>query len=286
LSSEFAESKILSPEPSVQNKKRKVVLISGGSGGIGRATANQFADLGFITYEVSRSGTDRPGIKHITGDVTVKEDMERAVAMVMAEAGRLDIAISNAGYGIAGPIETTSESDVKMQFDVNFFGAVHFIQAALPALRTSGGGRILVTSSVAAVTPIPFQSFYTCTKASLNQLVLCLNNELKPFNIQCVALMPGDTCTTFTDHRCLTVAEEDPIYGNRAINSIRKMENDERCGSDVEPLARRIVKLTTQKRTPKPVQGFGPGYRTLLFLAKILPVRLMNGILYKLYAKS
>ena len=64
------------------------------------------------------------------------------------------------------------------------------------------------------------------------------------------------------------------------------MENDERCGSDVEPLARRIVKLTTQKRTPKPVQGFGPGYRTLLFLAKILPVRLMNGILYKLYAKS
>ncbi|HHX36805.1 MAG TPA: SDR family NAD(P)-dependent oxidoreductase [Clostridiaceae bacterium] len=269
-----------------KNTEHRVVLISGGSGGIGRATADMFAALGHPTFEVSRSGVNRPGVTHITGDVTIKEDMERAVHTVMEQAGRLDIVFSNAGYGIAGPIETTSEADLKGQFDVNLFGAVYFIQAAIPALRASGGGRILVTSSVAAVTPIPFQSFYTCTKASLNQLVLCLNNELKPFNISCVALMPGDTCTPFTDHRRLTVTEDDPVYGNRAIQSIRKMENDERCGSDVSHLAKRIVKLATQKHKPKPLQGFGAGYRTLLFLTKILPTRLMNAILYKLYASD
>lgn len=269
-----------------QNIEQPVVLISGGSSGIGFATAKSFADKGYRVFELSRRKIIQPNVTHIPGDVTKLSDLKEAVNQIMAECGKLNIVICNAGFGISGPIELTSVEDMKVQFDVNFFGTVNLIQAAIPALRESGGGRILCVSSVAAVMPIPYQSFYTCTKASINQLVLALNNELRPFNIQAIALMPGDTKTSFTDMRIKSEQSQEclDIYGDVACNSITKMENDERMGNAVEPLAERIVKLTTQKHTPKPVQGFGFMYRAALGLAKIFPTRLINYILYKIYA--
>lgn len=260
-----------------------VLLITGGSSGIGKVTCEVFAQHGYTVYEISRRGSDRPGIIHLTGDVTKPSDMIGAVETLWSREGRLDVVISNAGFGISGPVELTSPEDVYRQFDVNVFGSVNLIRAVIPALRASGGGRLLCTSSVAAVTPIPFQSFYTCTKACVNQLVLALNNELRPFNISCAAVMPGDISTGFTDHRCKTEGGTD-IYGKIAAESVAKMEKDERSGGSPLPLANRFYKLATQKRRPKPLSGSGAVYRILLVLAKLLPARFMNYILWKMYA--
>lgn len=267
-------------------KNQPTVLISGGSSGIGFATAASFAKHNFRVYELSRRHVIQENVTHIKGDVTNISDLKQAIKQIEAESGKLNILICNAGFGISGPIEFTSTEDMKKQFDVNFFGTVNLIQIALPLLRKSGGGRILCLSSVAAIMPIPYQSFYTCTKASINQLVLALNNELRDFNIQAIALMPGDTKTSFTDQRVKTdkTVDTSKIYGDIPDKSISKMEKDEQTGSSVQPLANRIVKLTTQKRTPKPLQGFGLIYRLVLFLAKILPIRLINYIIYKIYA--
>lgn len=262
-----------------------MVLISGGSGGIGLETARVFAAHGCPTYEVSRRDTDTAGVTHITGDVTRPADMQRAVELVLAEQGRLDVLICNAGFGIAGPVELTAAAEARRQFDVNFFGVMHLIQAAVPAMRDSGGGRIIAVSSVAAVTPIPFQTFYTCTKASVNQLMMGLGNELRPFGISCTAIMPGDTKTPFSDHR-ETLSGERGIYGETAARSLRKMEHDERNGASPVKLARRIYRLAVCRRSPKPLLGFGAVYRILLVLAKLMPARIMNAILYRMYASG
>ncbi|MDO5025476.1 MAG: SDR family oxidoreductase [Trueperella sp.] len=261
-----------------------VVLISGGSRGIGKAAAEIFATKGSVVYEVSRSGKDAAGITHITGDVTDPESMRAAVAQVMAAEGRLNVLVTNAGYGVAGPLEYTSPADMRNQFEVNVFGTVHLIQAALPALRASGGGRIILTSSMAAITSIPFQALYSASKAAVNQIALALNNELKPFNITCTAVMPGDIATDFPDNRETEIPTDTP-YGEVPQKSVAKMESDERNGTDPRLLAGRIVELALAKRTPKPLIGYGAGYRSLLGLVKFAPARFVNYCIYQLYCR-
>lgn len=260
-----------------------VVLITGGSAGIGAVTAEYFAEKGHIVYEISRSGKDRPNIRHLTGDVTKPEELKAAVDLVLKENGRLDVAISNAGFGIGGSVENTETEAAERQFAVNFQGCVNFVQAVIPALRQSGGGRLLATSSVAAVVPIPFQAFYSASKAAVNQLFLALDNELRPFKIQCAVLMPGDTKTDFTAKREKNPAEA-KVYGDRVARSLAKMEKDEMAGGSPEPLARALYRLATKRTKPKVLNGCGAFYRLALGLMKFLPIRLANRVVGKLYA--
>lgn len=265
-------------------KTQPVVLISGGSRGIGKAAAQIFIDKGCVVYEVSRSGKDDAAIKHLDGDVTDPEAMKAAVEKVMAAEGQLNILVANAGYGVAGPLEYTSQADMRNQFEVNVFGTVNLIQAALPALRASGGGRIILTSSMAAITSIPFQALYSASKAAVNQIALALNNELKPFNITCTAMMPGDIATAFPDNRDIEIPTNTP-YGDVPKKSVAKMASDERNGTDPRKLASRIVDLAMAKRTPKPLIGYGFDYRFLLGLVKLAPARFMNYCVYQLYCR-
>ena len=173
-------------------KHNPVLLITGASGGIGKATALLFASRGYRVYGLSRSPYDSGPVQHIPADVTKPDTVAAAVEQVLSREGRIDLLICNAGFGISGPVEFTSLESAHRQFDVNFFGAMTCIQTVLPHMRQQGYGRILCVSSVAAVLSIPFQSFYSAAKAALNALVLALANEVRPHNIQVAALMPGD----------------------------------------------------------------------------------------------
>lgn len=261
----------------------KVVLISGGSSGIGRATANYYADRGHRVYELSRSGSDRPGVRHLTADVCDPASVRRAVDKVMEEEGRLDILISNAGYGIGGSVEGTSPEDAAQQMRVNFEGGVHLVQAALPALRSGGGGRILFVSSLAAVIPIPFQAFYSASKAAVNTFALALANELRPFGIACALILPGDVRTGFTEHRVKGAAEA-PAYANTASQSLAKMEADERGGRSPETIARRLYRMGTGRRSPALLRGASAADQALLIAYRLLPKRLSQRLLARLYA--
>lgn len=269
------------------NKKKRaelVVLISGGSGGIGKVTADLFAARGHIVFEVSRGGESRTGVTHLSGDVTRPADMQNAVAEVARRAGRLDIVICNAGFGIGGSVENTTPADAQNQFAVNFHGAFHLIQAAIPVLRDGGGGRVLAVSSVAAVVPIPFQAFYSATKAALNQLIMALANELRPFQIDCAVLMPGDTKTGFTSNRVKN-QDENEVYGDAVRRSLERMEQDELNGGAPEDLAAALYRLATRRGKPKPLNGVGVLYRLVLVLIKFLPSRPANWVLGRLYAR-
>lgn len=146
-------------------------------------------------YELSRRAQGVEGLHHISADVTKEESVRAAVEQIMAREGRIDILVNNAGFGISGAVEFTSTEDAKSLFDVNFFGMVNMNRQVVPIMREAGRGRIVNLSSVAAPVPIPFQTYYSATKAAVNAYTMALANELRPFGVTVCAVMPGDIHT-------------------------------------------------------------------------------------------
>lgn len=98
----------------------KTALVTGGSSGIGRSTAAALKNAGFAVYEFSRRNVPQDGIKHISVDVTDENAVQKAVGEILSEAGKLDIVVNCAGFGISGAVEFTPLDQAKAQFDVNF----------------------------------------------------------------------------------------------------------------------------------------------------------------------
>ena len=252
----------------------KVVIITGGSSGIGLCTAAALRDRGCKVYELSRRDSEVEGITHLRCDITDEKQIKTAVAQVLDENGRIDILINNAGFGISGAVEFTETSDVQRLFDVNFFGMVRMKRAILPLMREQGHGRIVNLSSVAAPVPIPFQTYYSAGKAAVNSYTMALSNEVKPFGITVAAVMPGDIKNIIGDD----------IYGGRISRSVAGMEKDEQTGMDPAAAGRFIADVAL-KNSRKPLYTIGLAYKGAVFLTKILPARWLNGLIGMIYAK-
>lgn len=262
---------------------KKVVVMTGGSSGIGLQTAAALRDAGYRVYEISRRPSEIPGVQHISGDVTSEESVRSAVAAVMEAEGRIDILINNAGFGISGAVEYTDMDDARRQFDVNFFGMARMCAEVLPHMRKAGQGRILNLSSVAAAIPIPFQTFYSASKAAVNAYTLALGSEVRPYGISVCAVMPGDIRTGFTAARKKANAG-DAEYGGRVSRSVEKMEQDEKNGMEPASVARFLCRLAG-KKSVKPLYSLRTDYRFFVLLSRILPVQLLNWLVYQLYAR-
>lgn len=259
--------------------EKRVAVITGGSRGIGRATVDMLIKEGYTVYEMSRKGDDN--VVHITCDVSDVESVKKAFNEFRKFETRLDVLICNAGFGISGAVEFTDIKDAKSQFDVNFFGSFATIQQALPIMREQRSGNIIVTSSVAAVVAIPYQSFYSCTKVAINAMCQALANEVRPFGINVAAVMPGDIKTDFTEKRKKSMVGSD-VYLSME-KSVAVMEKDEENGMPPESVARIIVKLAGKKKL-KPLYTVGGKYKLVVFLVKLLPVGLYNKIVGKMYS--
>ena len=260
----------------------KIAVVTGGTSGIGRETALYLAKNGCTVYELSRRAEGVAGLRHISADVTDETSVRRAVEQIVREAGRIDILVNNAGFGISGAVEFTDTEEAKRQFDVNFFGMVRMNRAVIAVMRKQGGGRIVNLSSVAAPVPIPFQTYYSASKAAINSYTMALANELRPFGITVSAVMPGDIHTGFTAAR-RKVAEGDEVYGGRISRSVRRMEHDEQTGMDPAK-AGSFVGRVALKTGHKPLYTIGFAYQAAVFLTKILPARVLNWLIGKIYA--
>ena len=170
---------------------KRVAIVTGGTSGIGRATALALRENGYTVYELSRRAEGMPGIPHIVADITKEETLRSAVAQVLAAEGRIDLVVNNAGFGISGAIEFTDTQEAQRLFDTLFFGMVRMNRCVIPLMRQQGHGRIVNISSVAAPVPIPFQAYYSAGKAAINAYTMALANELRPFGVTVCAVMPG-----------------------------------------------------------------------------------------------
>lgn len=259
----------------------KVVFITGGSSGIGFATAKALLAKGCRIYEMSRKPFSHSGITHLPGDVTCPEQIEAAVAQILEKEGRIDILINNAGFGISGCAEFTDPEAAEKQMAVNFLGCTNVCSAVLPVMRQQGG-RIVNLSSVAAVTPIPFQAFYSASKAAINAYTMALANEVREFGISVCAVMPGDIRTGFTDAREKDAAG-DAEYHGKLGRSVAKMEHDEQHGMSPDKAGAYIAKIALKSHV-KPLYAIRIDYKAIAVLAKLLPAGLLNRLIGLLYA--
>ena len=259
----------------------RIVIITGATSGIGLAMAEKFSREGDKVFALARREAELPeGVSFIPCDVTDEGRVKEAVSEVVSREGRIDVLINNAGFGISGAVEFTELGDAKRQFDVNFFGMVNMTKAVLPVMRENGGGRIINMSSVAAVTPIPYQTYYSASKAAINCYTMALQNEVRGHDIKVSALMPGDVKTGFTAARKKSL-EGLEVYP-ALEKSVKTMEHDEQNGMAPSQLANRAYFIST-RNNPKPLYSCGASYRLFCVLAKLLPNRLVNWILSKLY---
>lgn len=263
--------------------RQNVALVTGGSSGIGRCTAAALRDMGCTVYEFSRRSIPAEGVRHVCVDVTDEAAIAVAVRQIEETEGRIDVVVNCAGFGISGAIEFTEQTEVKAQFEVNFFGMVNVNKAVLPVMRRNGGGRIVNISSVAAVAHIPFQTYYSASKAAIESYTCGLANEVRTFGITVTAVQPGDICTEFTQARRKNTAGDEE-YGGRISRSVSSMERDERTGMKPEAAGRSIAAIALKKRV-KPVCAIGWGYKCLSVLCKVLPCGLRNWIVGLLYAR-
>lgn len=261
----------------------KVAIVTGGSGGIGRCTAAALSSAGCRVYEFSRHEHPAEGITHLTADMTDENQVRAAVEEVVAREGRVDILVNNAGFGISGAAELTSSADAHAQLELNLFGMDNAAKAVLPHMRAQGGGRIVFMSSIAGILPIPFQLWYSVSKAGIAAYVLALQNEVRPYGVTVCAVMPGDIASGFTDARKKSQAGDD-VYGGRIERSVEVMEHDERTGMKPEQAGAFVAKMALKARS-KPLVALGIQYKGAAVLAKLLPRRLSNWIVGKMYAK-
>lgn len=260
----------------------KITVITGGNSGIGKYTAEAFVKRGFTVYDLSRREIANKGIIHITADVTDENQVKSAVGRIIDAHGKIDIVINCAGFGISGAVEFTELEEAKKQFDVNFFGTVNVNKAVIPHMRKNTG-RIINISSVAAVAHIPFQTYYSASKAAVESYTNALANEVRPFGISVTSIEPGDICTPFTQAREKSF-DGDDVYGGRISRSVEGMEKDEQKGMSPEIAGEYIAKIALKKRV-KPVYAIGSSYKILSVLCKAFPCSLRNRIVGMLYAR-
>lgn len=264
-------------------KEREIAIVTGGSGGIGRCTAMSLAKAGCKVYELSRHAKEgTPGVEHLTADMTDEQSVQAAVAEVERREGRIDILVCNAGFGISGAAEYTTPEDAHAQLELNLYGADRAARAVIPVMRAQGGGRIVCMSSIAGILPIPFQLWYSVSKAAINAYVLALQNEVRPFGISVCAVMPGDISSGFTANRKKTLRED--AYGGRVSRSVARMEHDEETGMSPEAAGEFIAKTALRKNS-RPLIALGLPYKAAAAAAKLLPRRLSNRIIGMMYAK-
>lgn len=261
----------------------EVVLVTGGSSGIGYALAARLAAEGCVVYALSRRENAPAGVRHLGADITDQAAVTAAIAQIAQEQGRLDILINNAGSGVSGAVEFIETTAAEHLLQVDFFGCVHTVRAALPLMRQQGGGRILNISSVAAPIAIPFQAYYSAAKAALHAFSLALASEIRPFGIRVCSVLPGDIASGFTAAREKQHAG-DEIYQGRISRSVAVMEHDEQHGMTVETAAARLCRLARRRRLPL-VYVLGGKYKFFVLLSRLLPSGLLNRLVALIYAK-
>jgi NAD(P)-dependent dehydrogenase (short-subunit alcohol dehydrogenase family) len=193
----------------------KTVVITGASSGIGQATAEFFAARGWNVAATMRTpakanfaGPGAERIKVYRLDVTDEASISEAVAAIIADFGRLDVLVNNAGYGLVGLFEAMTPEQVRRQFDTNVIGLMNVTRAVLPQMRAQKAGHIINVASVAGRMSLPLYSLYCSSKWAVEGFSEALTYELDTHNIKVRIIEPGPIKTDFMS-RSLDVANSD-----------------------------------------------------------------------------
>ena len=254
----------------------KIVLVTGASSGIGKATAKSLIGKGYKVYVAARRLSKMDDLKDLGAipvqmDITNEEDVQAVVNQIETENGGVDILINNAGFATYGAMEDTTIDDARYQFEVNLFGLARLTQLVLPKMREKRSGKIINISSVGGKIYTPLGSWYHATKHALEGWSDCLRLELKAFDIDVIIVEPGAIKTEFGDVMIKPMLERsgNTAYSKLANQVADATENAYEAdnGSEPEVIADLIVKAIEAKK-PKTRYVAGKLAKPSLFLRK------------------
>lgn len=263
----------------------KVVLITGGSSGIGKSIGEFLHQKGFIVYGTSRNPEKvlNSIFPLVALDVRDVESIHLAVAQIIQSTGRLDVVINNAGVGITGPLEEIPMEEIKNNFDTNFFGPIALMKAVLPQMRQQKSGLIVNITSIAGYMGLPYRSVYSASKGALELITEALRMEVKSFGIQITNVAPGDFATNIAAGRFHAPIIQGSDY-ERAYGSILKtMDEHVDSGSNPNEMAEAVFQII-QDKNPRIHYKVGEFMQKFsIVLKRILPDTVYEKMLMKHY---
>lgn len=266
----------------------KTVFITGASSGIGKATAIYFQQKGWNVVATMRNPVLEKELSHLDNvkvlklDVKDESTIENAIENAIAAFGKIDVLVNNAGYGVNGPFEATTETQLRNQFEVNVFGLMKVTKTILPYFREQFHGTIINISSLGGRVTIPLYSLYFSTKWAIEGFTESLQYEVRQFGINVKLIEPGATATDFASRSQVyadtTLAPDYKAYVLGVRNKTKKRAGRNR--SSVEVVAKTIYKAATDGRRKLRYPCAGKA-KTVLFLRNILGYRLYSALVQK-----
>lgn len=267
---------------------QEVAFVTGGSSGIGAATALRLSEAGYLVFAAARrvdrmAALEAAGVRVLSMDLTDPDSIAAAVATVVADGGRLDLLVNNAGYGSYGAVEDVPPADARAQFEVNVFGLARLTQLVLPQMRAQRRGTIVNISSMGGKLVAPLGGWYHASKFALEALSDALRMEASPFGIRVVVIEPGSVRSEWgavAAERLRATAHSGPyrdiadrVAGNLAASS----KPNARTASDPDVVARQIVSVARATR-PRTRYRVGIGAGPMVFLRWLLPDRAFDSV--------
>jgi len=259
----------------------KVVLITGGSSGIGRSIGEFLHSKGYVVYGTSRNpervlNSVFPLVKL---DVRNVDSIVLAISNIIDTSGRIDIVINNAGVGITGPLEEIPSEEIKNNFETNLFGPIEVMKAALPHMRSQKSGLIINITSIAGYMGLPYRSVYSASKGALELITEAMRMEVKTFGINITNVAPGDFATNIASGRFHAPLIKDSAYEIPYGNTLKMMDEHVDSGSNPNEMAEAVYKII---QNPNPSIHYKVGMfmqKFSIVLKRILPDKVYEKML-------
>ncbi len=269
----------------------QTVVITGASSGIGRVSALHLAERGYTVIGTSRElgrleglfdDAEGRGLRvfGVELDVNSARSVDSVMPELISQFGEIHALVNNAGFGVWGPVESLTMTELKSQFEANFFGAVRMIWATLPEMVSRRSGRIVNISSVLGRIGTPFNGAYVSSKYALEGLSESLRAELRPFGVQVSLVEPGWFETDFQKNQIRAARADDPAlaYARHIRSYSESHERFEWFAGDPVRVAR-VIEHALSARRPSFRYPVGADARAGILGARLLPERLFHALL-------
>lgn len=264
---------------------QKIVFITGASSGIGKAIGEYLHDKNYIVYGTSRNPEKYPNskIKLLALDVTDVASIQNAIEQVLLQENRIDVLINNAGAGITGALEEIPTTEIKRNFETNFFGPIEVMKAVLPQMRKQKSGLIINITSIAGYMGLPYRSVYSASKGALELITEALRMEVKQFGIEVTNVAPGDFATNIARGRYHAPLIQGSDYEASYGKTLDLMNTHVDSGSNPIEMAEAVYKIIN---TPKPKIHYKVGaflQKFSIVLKRVLPDKVYEKMLMNHY---
>lgn len=267
---------------------RKVVLVTGGSSGIGKAICTVLAAKGYKVYGTSRNPENqnqKDKFSLLKMDVGDSNSIKLCVQELLDKEGKIDILVNNAGIGIMSAVEDVSDEEFNKVMDTNVLGPTRVLREVLPVMRAQKSGLVINVASIAGHISLPYRGVYCASKAALQKITESLRMELKPYNVHACVLDPGDFATSISQNRVVAqrVTEQVSPYTSDTLR-VEAAVNKEVGGSSDPKIVGNLVHRIAQSKKVKVYYSAGKFMQKFAVVVKrLLPALFFEGIIEKKY---